>query len=159
MRVRLQHGERSSSSSTPIVVSLPIHSGLFPKPAAHPACAAGRSPRIAAMPVSSPRSAGKVANTLAAWSRIFFGDFGIFVQRDVFFAAGGFAAIPFCEDIEFCRSARRFGRMVQIDRFIQSSPRRFERVGRTKLTAVYFLAPVLNLAGIRPLFLKRYIVD
>jgi hypothetical protein len=49
--------------------------------------------------------------------------------------------------------------MVQIDRVIQSSPRRFERVGRTKLTAVYMLATVLNLAGIRPLFLKRYIVD
>lgn len=101
----------------------------------------------------------KVASALAAWSRMYFGDFGIFVQRDVFIAAGGFAVIPFCEDIELCRSARRFGRMVQIDRFIQSSPRRFERVGRTKLTAVYILATVLNLAGIRPVFLRRFIVD
>ena len=83
-----------------------------------------------------------VANTLAAWSGLFFGDFGIFVRRDVFCAAGGFPAIPYCEDIEFCRSARRSGRMVQIDRFIQSSPRRFERVGRTRLTAVYVLAMV-----------------
>jgi glycosyltransferase involved in cell wall biosynthesis len=101
----------------------------------------------------------KVASTLASWSRMYFGDFGIFVQRDVFFSSGGFPALPFCEYIEMCRSVRRFGRMAQIDRFIQSSPRRFDRVGRTKLTAVYILATVLNLAGIRPVFLRRYIVD
>jgi glycosyltransferase involved in cell wall biosynthesis len=106
-----------------------------------------------------PTVSCKVAGALAAWSRKYFGDFGIFVKRDVFFAAGGFPVIPFCEDIEFCRSARRFGRMVQIDRFIQSSPRRFERVGRTKLTAVYILATVLNEARIRPVFLMRYVVD
>ena len=106
-----------------------------------------------------PTASCKVANALAAWSRMYFGDFGIFVHRDVFFAAGGFPVIPFCEDIEMCRSVRRFGRMAQIDRLIQSSPRRFERVGRTKLTAVYILATVLNLAGIRPVFLRRYIVD
>ena len=76
-----------------------------------------------------------------------------------FFQAGGFAIIPFCEDLEFCRSVRRFGRMVQIDRFIRSSPRRFQRVGRMKLTAVYILAIGLNMVGVRPLFLKRYIVD
>jgi len=101
----------------------------------------------------------RVVNILAARSRIYFGDFGIFVTREVFLAAGGYAVIPYCEDLEFCRSARRFGRMVQIARVIMSSPRRFERIGRTKLTAVYILATVLNLAGIRPLFLKRYIVD
>ena len=35
-----------------------------------------------------------VANTLAAWSGLFFGDFGIFVRRDVFCAAGGFRGHP-----------------------------------------------------------------
>jgi rSAM/selenodomain-associated transferase 2 len=100
-----------------------------------------------------------IINMLAKYSRVFFGDFGIFVKRDVFFRVGGFEIIPFCEDLEFCRSARRFGRMVQLDRVIMSSPRRFERIGRMKLTAVYILATLLNLIGIRPLFLKRYIVD
>ena len=100
-----------------------------------------------------------IINMLAKYSRIFFGDFGIFVKRDVFFRVGGFEIIPFCEDLEFCRSARRFGRMVQVERVIVSSPRRFERIGRMKLTAVYIFATLLNLIGIRPLFLKRYIVD
>jgi hypothetical protein len=102
---------------------------------------------------------GLLVNTCTKYTRTFFGDFGIFVQRDVFFQAGGFELIPFCEDLEFCRSVRRYGRMKQINRVIRSSPRRFQRIGRVKLTVVYMLAIVLNRAGIRPLFLKRYIVD
>jgi hypothetical protein len=102
---------------------------------------------------------GSLINAGTRYTRTFFGDFGIFVQRDVFFQAGGFELIPFCEDLEFCRSARRYGKMKQINRVIRSSPRRFHRIGRMKLTAVYLLAIVLNSAGIRPLFLKQYIVD
>ena len=102
---------------------------------------------------------GILVNTCTKYTRTFFGDSGIFVQRDIFFQAGGFELIPFCEDLEFCRSALRYGRMKQINRVIRSSPRRFRRIGRMKLTAVYLLAIVLNMAGIRPLFLKRYIVD
>jgi rSAM/selenodomain-associated transferase 2 len=102
---------------------------------------------------------GLLVNTCTKYTRTFFGDFGIFVERDVFFQAGGFELIPFCEDLEFCRSVRKFGRMKQINRVIRSSPRRFHRIGRMKLTAVYLLAIALNITGIRPLFLKRYIVD
>jgi rSAM/selenodomain-associated transferase 2 len=102
---------------------------------------------------------GNIINAGTRYTRTFFGDFGIFVQRDVFFQAGGFELIPFCEDLEFCRSVRTYGRMKQVNRVIRSSPRRFRRIGRVKLTAVYMLAIVLNRAGIRPLFLKRYIVD
>ena len=102
---------------------------------------------------------GFLVNTCTKYTRTFFGDSGIFVKRDVFFQAGGFAIIPFCEDLEFCRSVRKYGRMTQINRVIRSSPRRFQRVGRVKLTVVYLCAIALNMAGIRPLFLKRYIVD
>ena len=102
---------------------------------------------------------GKLVNTWAKYTGTFFGDFGIFVHRNIFFTAGGFARIPFCEDLEFCRSVRKFGRMVQVYRVIQSSPRRFRRIGRVKLSAVYMLAFLFNLAGIRPLFLKRFIID
>jgi rSAM/selenodomain-associated transferase 2 len=102
---------------------------------------------------------GLLVNMCTKYTRTFFGDFGIFIQRDVFFQAGGFELIPFCEDLEFCRSVQKYGRMKQINRDIRSSPRRFHRIGRVKLTAVYLLAIVLNRAGVRPLFLKRYIVD
>jgi len=102
---------------------------------------------------------GNLINAGTRYTRTFFGDFGIFIQRDVFFQAGGFELIPFCEDLEFCRSVRKYGRMKQVNRVITSSPRRFRRIGRVKLTVVYMLAIVLNRAGIRPLFLRRYIVD
>jgi rSAM/selenodomain-associated transferase 2 len=102
---------------------------------------------------------GILVNACTKYTRTFFGDSGIFVQRDIFFKAGGFPIIPWCEDLEFCRSVRRYCRMMQINRVIMSSPRRFQRVGRVKLTAVYLLAILLNMAGIRPMFLKRYIVD
>lgn len=98
-------------------------------------------------------------NRLARRLQTFFGDFGIFVDREVFAGAGGFQLIPYCEDIEFCRAVRAYGRLVQVDRVIQSSPRRFERVGRSKLAGVYLLALGLNLLKIRPRFLKRFIVD
>jgi rSAM/selenodomain-associated transferase 2 len=102
---------------------------------------------------------GILVRTCTKYTRTFFGDSGIFVQRDIFFKAGGFPIIPWCEDLEFCRSVRKFGKMKQINRVIRSSPRRFQRIGRVKLTAVYMLAILLNMAGIRPMFLKRYIID
>ena len=102
---------------------------------------------------------GILVKTCTKYTRTFFGDSGIFVQRDIFFKAGGFPIIPWCEDLEFCRTVRKFGKMKQINRVIRSSPRRFRRIGRVKLTAVYMLAILLNMAGIRPMFLKRYIVD
>jgi rSAM/selenodomain-associated transferase 2 len=102
---------------------------------------------------------GILVNACTKYTRTFFGDSGIFVQRDIFFKAEGFPIIPWCEDLEFCRSVRRYCRMMQINRIIRSSPRRFQRVGRVKLTAVYMLAIVLNFFKIRPMFLKRFIID
>jgi len=102
---------------------------------------------------------GILVNACTKYTMTFFGDSGIFVKRDIFFKTGGFPIIPWCEDLEFCRSVRRYCRMKQINRVIESSPRRFQRVGRVKLTVVYMLAIVLNFFRIRPMFLKRFIID
>lgn len=107
-----------------------------------------------------PEAVGRQpVNLLAGRLQTFFGDFGIFVDQEVFSRAGGFPPVPYCEDIELCRAVRPLGRLVQIDRVIQSSPRRFERVGGSRLAAVYLLALGLNLLGVRPLSLKRFIID
>jgi rSAM/selenodomain-associated transferase 2 len=106
-----------------------------------------------------PGVARDAVNLFSRHTQTFFGDFGIFVKRDIFHRSGGFEEIPYCEDVEFCRSARRFGRMVQIERVIQSSPRRFSRVGRYKLIMVYSLAMLLNMLRVRPQFLYRIIID
>lgn len=106
-----------------------------------------------------PAIARDAVNLFAGHTRTFFGDFGIFVKRDVFSRTGGFEPIPYCEDVEFCRSARRFGQLVQIKRVIHSSPRRFRRIGRQKLIAAYVLALTLNFLKVRPRFLQRLIID
>lgn len=100
-----------------------------------------------------------IVNLLAKYTGIFFGDFGIFVKKEFFSQSGGYEPIPYMEDVEFCRSAQRHGRLVQVDRVILSSPRRFLKVGRVRLVVVYALACVLNGFGIRPVFLRRFILD
>ncbi|WP_440949796.1 TIGR04283 family arsenosugar biosynthesis glycosyltransferase [Methanosphaerula subterraneus] len=110
--------------------------------------------------LEGPEAVGRQpVNLLAGRLQTFFGDFGIFVDREVFVRAGGFPLVPYCEDIELCRAVRPLGRLVQIDRVIQSSPRRFERFGGSRLAAVYLLALGLNLLGVRPISLKRFIID
>ena len=47
---------------------------------------------------------------------MFFGDYGIFLRREVFREIGGYDDIPFLEDVEICRKAKRLGRLLQVDR-------------------------------------------
>jgi rSAM/selenodomain-associated transferase 2 len=103
-------------------------------------------------------SSGMV-NLFAKHTRTFFGDFGIFIKKEIFSQSGGYEQIPYMEDVEFCRSALRHGRLVQIDRVILSSPRRFLKVGRVRLVFIYALACMLNGFGIRPVFLQKFIRD
>ncbi|HOI13223.1 MAG TPA: TIGR04283 family arsenosugar biosynthesis glycosyltransferase [Methanoculleus sp.] len=98
-------------------------------------------------------------NLLAARTQTFFGDFGIFVDKEAFFAIGGYEPLPYLEDVEFSRAARRHGRLVQVGSPIIVSPRRYHQKGKYRLTAVYILVMLLNLAGIRPKRFIRYVID
>lgn len=98
-------------------------------------------------------------NLLAAWTQTFFGDFGIFVDKEAFFEVGGYDSLPYLEDVEFSRAARRHGRLVQVDRPIVVSPRRYREMGKYRLSAVYILVMLLNVVGIRPKRFVRYVVE
>jgi rSAM/selenodomain-associated transferase 2 len=100
-----------------------------------------------------------LGNLRASLTKIFYGDYGIFLKKDVFEKIGCFDNIPFLEDVELCRKAKRYGMLVQIDRFIFTSPRRYLSKGRIRLTAVFTLACLFNLVGFRPRFFLRYISD
>jgi rSAM/selenodomain-associated transferase 2 len=104
------------------------------------------------------RFSSAFGNSQARLTRIFYGDFGIFIRRDVFEKMGGYQEIPFLEDVELCRSAKKFGEMVQIDRLIATSPRRYEKKGKFELTAFFAMALIFNIIGWRPQFLYQYIV-
>lgn len=97
---------------------------------------------------------------LHAWATgIFFGDYGIFLKSDIFRKIGGYDEIPFLEDVELCRRAKRHGRFIRIDRHILTSPRRYFKKGKLKLTFAFMLANLFNMIRWHPMFLWKYIVD
>jgi rSAM/selenodomain-associated transferase 2 len=91
-------------------------------------------------------------------TKIFFGDYGIFLRKDIFWKIGGYDSILFLEDVELCKKARRYGKLIQIKRNIITSPRRFIKEGKLKLTIVFIIANIMNHLGFRPKFLLRYFI-
>jgi rSAM/selenodomain-associated transferase 2 len=100
-----------------------------------------------------------IGNIRAGLTQVFFGDYGIFIRKEVFKKIGGFDDIPFLEDVEICRKAKRYGRLLQVDRKIVTSPRRYFKKGKVRLTIAFILANLFNSIGWRPGFLWKYIVE
>jgi rSAM/selenodomain-associated transferase 2 len=98
-------------------------------------------------------------NFRARATKIFFGDYGIFIKKEVFDEMGGYEEIPFLEDVELCKKAKKYGTLDQLDRDIITSARRYEKKGRIRLTAFFTMALFLNMVGLRPKFLYRYIIE
>jgi rSAM/selenodomain-associated transferase 2 len=92
-------------------------------------------------------------------TKIFYGDYGFFITKEMFEKIGGYDDIPFLEDVEFCRRVKKFGKLKQIDCKIHTSSRRYNSKGRMKLSIVFILAVLMNALGFRPEFLRKYIVD
>jgi rSAM/selenodomain-associated transferase 2 len=76
------------------------------------------------------------------------GDHGIFCRRSAFLAAGRYPLEPILEDAELYRALARVGRMVQLRDKIVTDPRTFERSGRYRTTALYFLILALYVSGV-----------
>jgi len=83
------------------------------------------------------------------------GDHGIFCRRETFVRAGGYPDVPILEDAELCRRLKRRGRMQQLREPIVSDPRTFEKCGRYRTTAVYFLILALYVVGVPICWLNR----
>ncbi|HSS16567.1 MAG TPA: TIGR04283 family arsenosugar biosynthesis glycosyltransferase [Candidatus Dormibacteraeota bacterium] len=80
--------------------------------------------------------------------RIRCGDHGFFCRRNAFNDLGGFPEVPLMEDVEFFRRLHRSGRVVYSDKRIVISPRRYEAVGRTRVTLAYGLIAMLYIFGV-----------
>jgi len=73
------------------------------------------------------------------------GDHGIFCRRTAFFEIGGFPEVPLMEDVEFFRRLHRVGRVTYSHKRIRASSRRYETIGRLRLTIAYgFIATLYN---------------
>src|SRR5882762_5349601 len=76
------------------------------------------------------------------------GDHGMFCRRTAFLDIGGFPEVPLMEDVEFFRRLRRHGQVRYSRKRILASPRRYETIGRARLTLAYGLIAILYILGI-----------
>jgi rSAM/selenodomain-associated transferase 2 len=80
--------------------------------------------------------------------RIRCGDHGIFCRRTAFLDIGGFPEVPIMEDVEFFRRLHRCGHVRHSEQRIVVSPRRYESVGRVRLTLAYGIIATLYIFGV-----------
>jgi len=76
-------------------------------------------------------------NIRARMSKVFYGDQGIFVRKDVFFRVNGFPEVPIFEDALFTRKLRQEGKTAVLSDKIIVSPRRWEKRGIIKTMIMY----------------------
>ncbi len=84
------------------------------------------------------------------------GDQAIFVTRDLFLAAGGFADLPLLEDVELCRRLRRIARPVRLRAPVVTSSRRWEEGGIARTTALMWWIRAAYALGVDPGRLARF---
>jgi len=84
-------------------------------------------------------------NKRARNRKIFSGDQGIFVRKDIFFALGGFPEVPVLEDILFSKKLRKAGRVEVLDDKIYVSARRWQKEGFFKTNTLYTIMSILFL--------------
>lgn len=87
-------------------------------------------------------------NLRARLSRVFYGDQGIFVRKDIFMRIAGFPATPIMEDVLFTRRLRALGKTVVLPDEITVSPRRWERKGPVRTATLYAFIAVLFRLGL-----------
>lgn len=75
--------------------------------------------------------------------RIRYGDHGFFCRRMIFEKIDGFPEVALMEDADFFRKLGRAGRIAVISQPIVVNPRRYERVGPSRLTLAFGLIGLL----------------
>jgi rSAM/selenodomain-associated transferase 2 len=92
--------------------------------------------------------------------RLLFGDQVIFCRRDIFEQCEGFdESLPLMEDADLCLKLVKYGRILQVNRVVQSSDRRVAKWGAVKATAIYSYIGILWGLGVSATYLKRFYED
>lgn len=99
----------------------------------------------------------KAASLRSRWTCIPYGDQAFFFTADYFRAIGGFAEIPFMEDVEIMRRIKKRGeKIIFLKRPVRTSARRWEKEGVIKHTIRNWLLVSLYLAGVKPQRLAKF---
>jgi len=88
--------------------------------------------------------------------KLFCGDMGIFVRRDVFLQMGGYKEIPLMEDMEFCKRLKKIGDVVVLPQRINTSARRWEEEGKMKNLVRNWLLQIGWIIGFDPKILVKW---
>lgn len=95
------------------------------------------------------------SNQRAKIFKLFFGDQGIFVRREVFLEVEGFPEVPIMEEWGLCQRLRNKGKLIMLPIPIITSSRRFRKYGVWKTLFLMHKLKLLYLLGVSPDKLKQ----
>jgi rSAM/selenodomain-associated transferase 2 len=114
-----------------------------------------------ALAIDDPRPAARLvawgANLRTRLTGHPYGDQGIFVRRPIFAALGGYAALPFMEDLEFSARLRRRGRLRLLRTPVVVSARRWRAQGYARTTFRNTVIAACYYLGIDPSPLAHWV--
>ncbi len=85
-----------------------------------------------------------------------YGDQALFVRRTLFEELGGYAEVPFLEDVALVQALRRKGPLAFLDHTVHTSGRRWLQRGLLTTTLRNTLIIALYFCGVSPATLKRW---
>lgn len=88
------------------------------------------------------------SNIRACIFKIFYGDQGIFVEKNIFNRIGGYPNLYIMEDLEFSKKIKKIGKMKLISKKIGTSARRFKKGGQFKTHLLMHKLRILHIMGI-----------
>ncbi len=105
------------------------------------------------------RIIGALINYRSRLTKVATGDQALFVRREVFERIAGFPDLPLMEDIAFCRSLKRIGRIACLHSRVVTSARRWEKNGLWRTIVKMWTLKLCYLAGVSPGRLKQFYAD
>ncbi len=126
---------------------------------ANSATVGGRFDLVLDDPTLLYRILGRLISIRSRWMRSATGDQAIFVRRETFQRMLGFADIELCEDVDFARRLRRYGRVACLRSTVTTSARRWRKDGLLRTVLRMWLVKALFLLGVPPHWLKRHYAD
>jgi hypothetical protein len=98
-------------------------------------------------------------NLRARLGRLPYGDQALFVRRRLFAALGGYADVPFLEDVKLVQMLRRHGKLALLSQSVYTSGRRWLHDGVLYTTVRNNMLMAGYFCGISPVTLKRWYSD
>ncbi len=95
-------------------------------------------------------------NLRSRYARLPYGDQALFMQRPLFESLGGYADVPFLEDIKLVRALQRHGQLALLPEAVQTSGRRWLEEGLVSTTMRNNAVMALYFCGVSPATLKRW---